>query len=257
MPFIGLITDWQHNDFYLGSLKGVIYSKIPDAQIVDINHTINKHNIFQAAFVLKAIYHDFPEGTIFIVGVKSDAYGPNNYLCIKFKNRYIISSDNGLFSLFSEDPFDAAIKLDGHPTTFPEKDIFADCACKIAMNEDFESLGQVVTDHEIIKNYFPMPEKSLITGTIMYIDNYGNAITNISRDYFENIRKNRKFVIYPGNNSFPIKEISNGYSGHDNAVLIALFNSLNLLEIANINISASQTINLEVKNNIRIQFYDT
>lgn len=257
MPLIGLITDWQQNDFYLGSLKGSIYSKIPDAQIVDINHTINLHNVFQAAFVLKAVFFDFPEGTIFIVGVKSDACGPNNYLCVKFKNRYIISSDNGLFSLFSEDPFDSAIKLDGPPTTFPEKDIFADYSCKIALNQEFESLGPAVTEYEIIKNYFPMPEKSLITGTVMYIDNFGNAITNISLELFERVRKNRKFVIYPGNNSFPIKEISVGYSGYDDATLIALFNSLNLLEIANINMSASQRINLEVKNNIRIQFYDT
>jgi S-adenosyl-L-methionine hydrolase (adenosine-forming) len=257
MPFIGLITDWQQNDFYLGALKGCIYSRLPDANIIDINHTINQYNIFQAAFVLKACYTDFPEGTIFIIGVRSHADGPNGHMCLKFKNRYIISSDNGFFSLFTEDSFDAAIKLESSSTTFPEKDIFADCACKIALNESFENIGQAVTEYNIIKNFFPMLDKSLITGTVMYIDNYGNAITNISREQFERIRKNRDFIIYPGNNNFPIKEISVGYGGFDDAELIALFNSLNLLEIANINISASQFIKLEVKTNIRIQFYDT
>ena len=92
---------------------------------------------------------------------------------------------------------------------------------------------------------------------VMYIDNFGNAITNISKELFDRIRKNRNFTIFPGNNNFPINDISSGYSGYEDAELIALFNSLNLLEIANINISASQYIKLEVKTNIRIQFYDT
>jgi len=257
MSFIGLITDWQQNDFYLGAMKGFIYSKLPDTHIIDINHTISHHNIFQAAFVLKACYTDFPEGTIFIIGVKSYADGPNGYICFKYKNRYIISSDNGFFSLFTEDSFELAIKLEITSSTFPEKDIFANYACKIAMDDNLENIGSVITESNIVKNYYPMLEKTSITGTVMYIDNFGNAITNISQELFDRIRKNRKFTIFPGNNDFPINTISSGYGGYEDAELIALFNSLNLLEIANINISASQYIKLEVKTNIRIQFYDT
>jgi hypothetical protein len=89
---------------------------------------------------------------------------------------------------------------------------------------------------------------------VMYVDNYGNAITNISRNQFERIGKNRRFVIYPGNNDFKINSISEGYNNEEEGELIALFNSLDYLEIANIKISASQFIKLEVKSNIRIQF---
>ena len=257
MPLIGLITDWQQSDYYLGAMKGTIYSKVPDAKIIDISHTISTHNVFQAAFVLKSCFEDFPEDTIFIMGVNSYANGINGYLCIKYRNRYIITSDNGLFSLFTEDPYDLAIKLENIPTTFPEKDIFALYACRLLQNELIQDLGPNAENLVTNMNFHPMLERNIITGMVMYIDNFGNGITNVSRTIFEKIGKNRSFSIFPGNNEFEIKEISVGYENDEEGDLIALFNSLDLLEIVNIKSSASALIKLEVKTNIRILFYDT
>ena len=257
MSLIGLITDWQQSDYYLGALKGTVYSKVPDAKIIDISHTISPHNIFQAAFVLKSCFTSFPEGTIFIVGVNSYANGPNGYLCIQFQNRYIFTSDNGFFSLFSEDTYEKAIKLESKTTTFPEKDIFAVQACRLLENESLDDLGTIAENLVTNMNFYPMLEKNVITGMVMYIDNFGNAITNVSKSIFEKIGKDRSFNILPGNNEFKIKTISEGYDNEDEGELIALFNSLDLLEIVNIKSSASKLIKLEVKTNIRIQFYDT
>ena len=257
MPLIGLITDWQQSDYYLGAVKGSIYTKIPDARIIDINHTISPHNIFQAAFVLKACFNSFPEGSVFIIGVSSYAHGLNGYLCIQFQNRYILCSDNGFFSLFSEDPYEKAVILENIPTTFPEKDIFTTYACKLLNNEPMDAFGNSPQDIVSNKNFYPMLEKNVITGMVMYVDNFGNAITNVSQSTFNKIGKERNFTIFAGNNDFSIKEISEGYEGEDDGELIALFNSLDLLEIANLNGSALSMIKLEVKTNIRIVFYDT
>ncbi len=254
MPFIGLITDWQQSDYYLGALKGSIYSRLGDAKIIDINHSILPHNIFQAAFVLKSCFSSFPDETVFIIGVSSYASGSNGYICFKYQNRYILTSDNGFFSLFTEEPYDTAVQLENKATTFPEKDIFAGYACRIIQQESIENFGPAITEYHKNLNFFPSLEKNAITGMVLYIDNYGNAITNISRTQFEKVGKDRNFIIYPGNNDFKIKTISDGYNNEDEGELIALFNSLDYLEIANIKISASQIIKLEVKSNIRIQF---
>jgi len=176
---------------------------------------------------------------------------------MKYLNRYIISSDNGFFSLFTEDKPDSVFSLTEKPTTFPEKDIFAKYACLILKGETLLNLATPVTDYKIVKNFFPIPEKSSITGTIIYIDNYGNAITNISKELFEKNRNKRPFIIYPGNNNYAIKKISDSYNENEDTELVALFNSIGLLEIAIINASASQLIKLDLKTNIRIQFYDT
>ena len=254
MPFIGLITDWQQSDYYLGALKGSIYSKLSDAKIIDINHTILPHNIFQAAFVLRSCFSSFPEETVFIIGVSSYASGPNGYICFKFQNRYILTSDNGFFSLFTEDNYESAIQLENRPTTFPEKDIFAEYACRIIQREPIENFGPAITEFHKNMNFYPSLDKNAITGMVMYVDNYGNSITNVSKKQFEKLRNNRRFVIYPGNNDFKINKISEGYNNEEDGELIALFNSLDYLEIANIKISASRLIKLEVKSNIRILF---
>ena len=81
MSYIALITDWQQNDYYLGAVKGFIYSQIADVNIIDINNGISKHNLFPAAFILKSCFYDFPEETIFIIGIQTVIEGENNYLC--------------------------------------------------------------------------------------------------------------------------------------------------------------------------------
>ncbi len=257
MPFIALITDWQKYDYYLGAVKGYIYSLIPDIKIIDVSHTISNYNVFQAAFILKSCFNNFAEGTVFIIGVKSVANSKNGYLCFKFQNRFILTSDNGFFSVFTDAQPQAVYCFNFENTTFPEKDIFAKYACKILNNEKLEDFATQINEYKIDKNLYSIPGQSEIIGHIIYIDNYGNAITNVTKEQFERIQNNRKFKIFSGSNNFPIEKISETYLEDDENDLIALFNSLGLLEIAMVNSSVAQLFNLEVKSNIRIEFYDT
>ena len=49
-----------------------------------------------------------------------------------------------------------------------------------------------VTEHDINTN------NDIIKGAVVYIDTYGNATTNISKNLFEQVRKGRDFVILFG-----------------------------------------------------------
>ena len=257
MSYIALITDWQQNDYYLGAVKGFIYSQIADVNIIDINNGISKHNLFPAAFILKSCFNDFPEGTIFIIGVQTIIEGENNYLCFKYKNRYILCSDNGFFTHFTEEAPEAVYCLTDIPSTFPEKDIFAKYACKILNGENISEFANPITEYKIVKNFNPIIEKSTITGTIIYIDNYGNVIINVSKEQFEKTCNERRFKIILGNTNYNISKINKTYNENNDNEFIALFNSIGLLEIAMNNTSIANLIQLEIKSNIRIQFYDT
>lgn len=257
MPFIALITDWQQNDYYLGAVKGYIYSVLPETKVIDVCNTISVYNVLQAAFVLKSCFSDFAEGTVFIIGVNSVLNRKNGYLCFKYKNRFIFTADNGLFSIFTDDKPEAVYSFNDKNTTFPEKDIFAKYACKILNNEIISEFSSEIENYKIDKNLFATIEKFSITGHIIYIDNYGNAITNVTKEQFDKTKQNRNFKIIPGNENYPISKISNSYVEDDDIELIALFNSLGLLELAVVNNSAAQLIKLEVKSNIIIEFYDT
>lgn len=262
MPLIALITDWSHNDYYLGALKGYIYSVIPEANIVEITNTISNYSIFQAAFVLKSCFNNFAAETVFIIGVKTVVNNKNKYLCFKYQNKYILTSDNGFFSIFTDDKPESVYCFDDDNSTFPEKDVFAKVACKILKNENLNDFAKKIdifksNGYRIEKNLHSVANENSITGHVIYIDNYGNVITNITKEQFIKYRNNRKFIIYPGSTEFPIDKISETYLEDDDNIYIALFNSLELLEIAVINSSATQLFNIEVKSNIRIEFYDT
>jgi S-adenosylmethionine hydrolase len=102
----------------------------------------------------------------------------------------------------------------------------------------------------------PTIDESVINGSIVYIDSYRNAITNIPKELFEKIGKNRPFDVFIQSNHYKINKINKTYSETSAGELLALFNSLNLLEIAISSGNAADLLNLNINSIIRIKFYD-
>jgi len=257
MSVITLLTDWQNDDYYRGIINGIILSTIPDATLVDISHSIPSHNILLAGFILRSCFNDFPEDSIHISAIRSDT--SNGWIAARYNNRFILSADNGLFSIISEKEPEQMVKIDTNieSSTFPEKDILIPAACEIAKGKPLDELGSAVSGICQISNFYPVVDKISITGTIIYIDSFGNAITNISRETFDKVCNNRKFEIFPGSTRHAIRTISETYSKAPKEEILAVFNSLGLLELAFRDGSIHQLFKLETKSNIRILFYDT
>ena len=105
MTIVTLTTDWKSNDYYVGAIKGRILSQCPKIQVVDISHQVQSFNITQAAFVIRNCFYNFPEGSIHIIGVNSEAGEDSSFLLIVYKKHFFIGTDNGMFGLmFSEEP---------------------------------------------------------------------------------------------------------------------------------------------------------
>ena len=98
-PIFALLTDFGF-DFAVGSLKGVILHSLPDAHIVDLDHTIDKFNRISAAFVLKKTYSFFPKETTFICIVDPGVGSGRNALCIELDGFTFIAPDNGILHHF-------------------------------------------------------------------------------------------------------------------------------------------------------------
>ncbi|MFC2104545.1 S-adenosyl-l-methionine hydroxide adenosyltransferase family protein [Bacteroidota bacterium] len=255
MPVITLTTDWNNEDFYLGAVKGAIYSNCIDATVVDITHQIKPFNIYQAAFILKNSYNFYPKGSVHIIGVKTEAYANQQFLAAEFEGRYFLGTDNGIFSLLFKD--EDAVKfvlLNYEKSSFPVLDVFSKVACKLIEGEEFDSLGNKV---EEIERRIPLRatiDESSISGSIVYIDSFQNAITNVSNDLFKRIGKERPFKIYVQSNHYVISKINKTYQETSIGELLAIFNSLNLLEIAINGGNAAELLNLDTNSTIRIKF---
>ncbi|HKJ06179.1 MAG TPA: SAM-dependent chlorinase/fluorinase [Flavobacteriaceae bacterium] len=247
MAIITLTTDFGIKDHFVGAVKGTIYGELPDAKIVDISHEISPFNITETAYILRNAYKSFPEGSIHIIGVDSELNVNNKHLGIFLDGHYFICPDNGVISLLTaEIQPEKIVEINIHDrisTSFPVLDIFVKVACHLARGGTLEVIGKPIIEFKKLVELQPKvdTEKNTIVGYIVYVDNYGNSISNITKKLFETIGKGRPFEVTA--NTYTFTKIHSKYSDiidfslpkenqHVDGNRLALFNSANYLEIA-------------------------
>lgn len=247
MAIISLTTDFGEKDHFVGAIKGAIYSETEDAKIVDISHSVSPFNVQEAAYILKNAYTSFPKGSIHIFGVDSERNSENRHIAVLLDDHFFVGADNGVMSLVADEMQpDKIVEINIYndlDTIFPAMDVFVKVACHIARGGTLEVVGKPIDELKSLKTFIPMvnTEQDLITGHVIYVDNYGNVVTNISRQLFENMRKGRDFELYARNYKF--NRIYTKYSDivnftvekprrDDDGRRLAVFNSAGYVELA-------------------------
>jgi hypothetical protein len=260
MAIITLTTDLGHNDSYLASVKGAIYTQLDDVKIVDISNSIEPFNIQEAAFILRNCYKDFPLGTIHIISIDDELTLNKEHLVIESDGHFFIGSDNGLFSLLFKEVlpqkiFRLNISLTTNCMTFSAKNIFAPAACHLARGGTMEIIGMPINNFVTNKmDLTAVIEADMIRGSVIYIDSYGNAITNIKRKEFEHLKRDRSFRIIFGREDEMITEISEKYSDVPSAEKLAIFGENNQLQIAMNRGFANKLLGFKIYEIIRVEF---
>lgn len=254
-PIITLTTDWRKADFYVGTVKGAILSHCPAAEIIDISHQVAPFSVYEAGFILRNAFHYFPKGTIHIVGVNAEIKNPR-YIAAKCNGHYFISADNGLFGLLGEEADIEAVQIEKwqRNSSFPELDIFTRVAAFLAEDNKLEDLGTPTHSFAQVSALRPVFDEFSITGQVIYVDSFKNAITNITRNLFEKLVKQQKFEIRIQRNIFDINQIRTSYADVPPGEVAAIFNSLSLLEIAINGGNAEQLLGLEKNATVRVKF---
>jgi S-adenosyl-L-methionine hydrolase (adenosine-forming) len=258
MPFITLTSDWNQNDFYLGMLKGKILSELPEARVVDVSHQIPPFNTAQAAFVIRNSYSHFPAGSIHLVCVNTEPEAGQRILAAKYEGHYFIGTDNGIFGLlFREEP-EGLIEVPFQVDDFAGiTEAFVKTACSLFEGKDLSTLGNATDQYQKQTPRRAVIEESVINGTVIYIDSYQNAFTNITREIYDRIGKGRPFEVLLASNHYRINKISKKYNEVPVGELVVLFNSLDLMEIAINKGQAVPLLNLSVGSVIRVKFFES
>ena len=258
MTIVTLTTDWKSNDYYVGAIKGRIFSQCSHIQVVDISHQVQAFNITQAAFVIRNCFYNFPVGSIHIIGVNTEGGEDIPFLLVEYQKHFFIGTDNGIFGLmFNEEPERIIrLKSPAEIKSFTSFSVFADTACRIANGEKPETLGKIIKEYQQRIPIRAAIDKSVITGTVIYIDSFRNAITNITRDLFDRVGKDRPFEIYVQSNHYKITPINTYYRETSAGEILALFNSVGLLEIAINSGNAADLLNLSTNSTIRVKFME-
>ena len=209
---------------------------------------------------MRNCFKDFPKNTIHIISIDDELNINNEHLAVKADGHYFIGSDNGLFSLLlHEKKPEKIVRLNimqkTNCTTFAAKNIFAPAACHLARGGTMEIIGNEVADFEVKKMELkPVFNNHILKGSIIFIDNYGNAISNITKQEFLQHKRSDKFEILFGREDENINKISQKYKDVPVAEKLAIFGENNLLQIAINQGKANKLLGLKIHETIRIEF---
>jgi S-adenosyl-L-methionine hydrolase (adenosine-forming) len=255
MAIITFMSDFGHRDAYVAAVKAKIYNINPNINIVDISHEIQHFNLAHAAFVLRSVFRDFPKGTVHLVSVHAPQHAKDRLIAMKVEEHYFVGIDNGLFSLVTDKQPTAIVELirDGaYNPTFPEKTILSSTAVSLASGISIYNVGKQINEFKQLLNRMPRITKEGINGSVVHIDNYGNLITNISKEAFDKVRKDRNFTVSFAREMTDV--ISESYESKENADCVVVFNSLGLLEIAISQGSATELLGLTYDSPVQVSF---
>ena len=255
MAIVTLLTDSGESDHYVAAIKARILSINPGIRVEDISHKIKPSDIAHAAFVLKAVFRDFPKGTVHLVGVDSTGSRGDSFIAIQLEDHFFVGCDNGLFGLISEKSHQQLVELNAINvinTTFPERDIFAPTAVKLASGVSITNLGKPMPSYKKMTDRQVKATKKQITGTIIRVDGMGNLITNIPKDAFDVLSQGKVFTIQFGGEKF--RRIHTAYNQAELGECFIVFNSLGLLEIGINHGNASELLGLGYDSVVNITF---
>jgi len=271
MAIITLTTDFGTKDYSVAAVKGRLLQQVDNPTIIDISHEVSHHNIEEAVFILNAAYPNFPKGSIHIIGVNAEKTPLHKHLIVKMDGHYFIGADNGFFSLLSQNErFEKiiAVQHPNHTSVFPTKDVFVALAAEIANGKTLEQIGTPITSvYKWKKNNFSLSSPNELIGEVIYVDHFGNLITNITKESFLSFTKENRFEIRVG--STKITQVLDQYDNiikyHLPAkerakpgIAMAVFNSIGFLEISlyksnpNNGGTASGLLGLRVNDSINI-----
>lgn len=193
MAVITLTSDYGLVDHRVPSIKGKILSWSEEVKVVDITHNIAAYNLLQTAYIVRNAYKFFPEGSIHIVAVDSFYNKNRKNILAKIDGHYFICADNGITNLMFFDikpEYIYEITLNNRfddKVIFPATEIFVPAAMHLYKGGLPEVIGRKIKSIKDVS--FPRAiyneNEKMIVGEVMYVDNFGNVVSNISRKFFD------------------------------------------------------------------------
>jgi len=254
MALITFTSDFGLEDYYVPAVKAKMLSINPQLIIVDITHQLGLYDIAHASFVLRAVYNDFPKGSVHLVALNSTSAQTDGFIGIKLNEHIFIGPNNGVLSMLADHDPGIIVKFSNahlKESTFPTKDILAPIAAKVASGAAIHDFGGPLQSiRKVMSRQFKASKKEIV-GYVLWVDHYGNLITNIPKEVFDKLNPGR-FVIEFGRET--LDTLQHSYHEVEPGDCFAFFNSLGLLEIGINHGHGSNLLGLRYDSPVYIQF---
>lgn len=237
---VTLLTDFGDRDYFVASMKGVILGINSQTRIVDLSHQVARHSIEDAAYVLKSCYNYFPDGTVHVVVVDPGVGTQRRPLLVSTSRHFFVAPDNGVLSYIYREEVSVEVReienkqyrLDSPGSTFDGRDVFAPAAAWLTRGQAPGSYGRLIRDYTTLPAAEALIRDGVLEGRIVYVDHFGNLITNVTPSDLQSLRhvtKRQDISIDIGGNL--IEGLKTNYAEGSATVPHALINSNGYVEI--------------------------
>jgi S-adenosylmethionine hydrolase len=258
MPIITLTTDFGTVDWFVGTMKGVIATISPKATVVDITHAIASGDIRAGAFALAASYKYFPSGAVHVAIVDPGVGSKRRSIAVQTERYFFVGPDNGVLSYALRGEKIKAVRalentaylLESVSQTFHGRDVFAPVAAHLVGGLAIAKLGRAVT--KFVRLDWPEPKlnRTSIEGEVIYIDKFGNAISNIPGAKFASLR-GEHFEIFKGRKR--LCSLATHYQAVPAGQAVAVPGSSGYLEIAVNGGDAREILGLDLGDRVEVR----
>jgi S-adenosylmethionine hydrolase len=226
-------------------MKGAILAVDPGAVIVDVTHGVTRHAIEEGSFLLSRVWDVFPPGTVFLVVVDPGVGGRRRNMIVTSAGRFFVGPDNGLVTdLEGERGIEgvhvirtaAVERIRRHRpagSTFLGRDVFAPVAAALAGGGSPSLLGRRGAAPKRVAVPRVDAGKGAVTGTVRYVDSFGNMLTGISRAHIERGlgRPALERIRVTVDNRVEIRGLRAFFAEGREGELIAILNSWGMVEL--------------------------
>lgn len=261
MPPIVLLTDFGIKDGNVGVMKGVIHNILPDAQIIDLSHSIRPQNIREASLILTRTYRYFPAQTVFVIVVDPGVGTARRPIAVEMYGYHFVLPDNGLLAPLLEQarqeqqPYtivnlnNPQYWLENISNVFHGRDIFAPVGAHLAAGTALIELGDIIDDPVEIQFAKPAFTPDGLLGEVIHIDHFGNISTNILKKHLG--ERTRLTVRLRG---LEIPGLFKTFGEQPPGELIALLGSTDYLIISEVNGSAAERLQAQPGDPVEVVF---
>jgi S-adenosyl-L-methionine hydrolase (adenosine-forming) len=253
MPqFVSLLTDFGDKDGFVGIIKSVIYGINPNAIIIDLAHDITPGDINAAAFIISQTTAYSPLQTIFCVIVDPGVGSVRKAIVVQTNSAMFVCPDNGVLKYIFEKNECRVFEITNREllktqisNTFHGRDIFGPIAAHLSYGVALDKMGPEIFDYckgTVLK---PTLKNRVLTGAVIYIDRFGNLVTNIPKDQ---TTATKSVTI----KNITLIAINKSYSSVKKLDLVALIGSHNYLEIAQRDGNAQQKLDSRIGDSVTL-----
>jgi S-adenosyl-L-methionine hydrolase (adenosine-forming) len=255
---ITLTTDFGTADWFVGTMKGVIAGIAPTANVIDLTHDLPPGDIRGGAFALAASYRFFPKGAIYVAVVDPGIGSARKAIAVQTAKAVFVGPDNGVLSwALAKEEVRAIHALENQAyflqpvsRTFHGRDVFAPVAAHLSRGVPIRKLGPPLKDFVRLPWPEPRVRRGGFEGEVVYIDRFGNAITNLESGLLEGCGRASCQVYAKRRWTCPLKVF---YQAVPPKKPVALVGSSGFLEIAINGDSAENALGLRIGTRVVIR----